>query len=245
MGAGNPLRVSRGGRALGACRPDRTRRGPRLPRLRRTPGDARRSVFPACSASGTTHSRTSHRSCPSAPDPDPMAMQFNDPAVRSVGNPGGGAFMTAADLAHFYQALLHNPGGLWDRTILEDATTNVRCTFDDPLMGVPVNRTLGLVVAGDDGIHIFRYAIFGIRELTRVLRPRGRARTGRLGRPPDRHLVRLPQQRRHRRHDAGRHPRQPPGEHRRGPRRSKASARARAISADGDGGVAGGRRPRC
>jgi CubicO group peptidase (beta-lactamase class C family) len=28
-------------------------------------------------------------------------------------------------------------------------------------MGVPVNRTLGLVVAGDDGNHILRYAIFG------------------------------------------------------------------------------------
>ena len=98
---------------------------------------------------------------PIGPDPDPMAMQFNDPAVRSVGNPGGGAFMTAADLAHFYQGLLHNPGGLWDRTILDDATTNIRCTFDDPLMSVPVNRTLGLVVAGDDGFHIFRYAIFG------------------------------------------------------------------------------------
>ena len=40
-------------------------------------------------------------------------------------------------------------------------TTNIRCTFDDPLMGVPVNRTLGLVVAGDDGKHILRYAIFG------------------------------------------------------------------------------------
>jgi CubicO group peptidase (beta-lactamase class C family) len=40
-------------------------------------------------------------------------------------------------------------------------TTNIRCTFDDPLMGVPVNRSLRLVLAGDDGNHILRYAIFG------------------------------------------------------------------------------------
>ena len=45
--------------------------------------------------------------------------------------------------------------------MLRDAKTHVRCTFDDPLMGVPVNRTLGLVLAGDDGKHMLRYAIFG------------------------------------------------------------------------------------
>ena len=95
------------------------------------------------------------------PLPDPTALRLNDAAARAAGNPGGGAFMTAADLALFYQALLHDPGGLWDAGVLRDATTNVRCTFDDPLLGVPVNRTLGLVVAGDDGNHILRYAIFG------------------------------------------------------------------------------------
>jgi CubicO group peptidase (beta-lactamase class C family) len=69
--------------------------------------------------------------------------------------------MTAADLARFYQALLHNPGELWDPVVLDDVTTNVRCTFDEPMMGVPVNRSLGLVLAGDDGKHILRQAIFG------------------------------------------------------------------------------------
>ena len=44
---------------------------------------------------------------------------------------------------------------------MRDATTHVRCTFDDPLMGVPVNRTIGLALAGDDGLHQFRYAMFG------------------------------------------------------------------------------------
>lgn len=88
-------------------------------------------------------------------------LRFNDVAVRQTGNPGGGAFMTAADLTRFYQALLHNPGGLWDDAALQDATATVRCRFDDPLMGIPVNRTRGLVLAGDDGQHELRYAIFG------------------------------------------------------------------------------------
>ena len=69
--------------------------------------------------------------------------------------------MTVADLARFYQGLLHNPHGVWDADVLRDATTNVRCTFPDPLLGVSANRTMGLVVAGDDGMHELRYAIFG------------------------------------------------------------------------------------
>ncbi len=77
------------------------------------------------------------------------------------GVPGGGAIMRAADLALFYQGLLHNPGNLWDETVLDDAKTNVRCTFPDNLLQVPVNRTLGLVVAGDDGQHFMRYGSFG------------------------------------------------------------------------------------
>lgn len=85
----------------------------------------------------------------------------NDPTVRSAGVPGGGGIMTAETMARFYQALLRNPHGLWNSETLRDATTHVRCTFDDPLMGVPVNRTLGLVLAGNDGLHQFRYAMFG------------------------------------------------------------------------------------
>lgn len=88
-------------------------------------------------------------------------LRFNNPQVRVAGNPGAGGIMTAANLALFYQGVLHNPGGLWNAEVLNDARTNIRCTFEDPLMGVPVNRTLGLVVAGDDGLHELRYAIFG------------------------------------------------------------------------------------
>jgi CubicO group peptidase (beta-lactamase class C family) len=79
-------------------------------------------------------------------------LGFNTPANMAVGVPGGGGVMTAADMALFYQALLHNPGGIWDAEVLADATGNVRCTFPDALMlGAPCNRTIGVMVAGDDG----------------------------------------------------------------------------------------------
>jgi CubicO group peptidase (beta-lactamase class C family) len=65
--------------------------------------------------------------------------------------PGGGGISDAADVAAFYQALLHDPKGLWDPAVLADATSVVRNTFPDPLVGIPINRTRGLVVAGDDG----------------------------------------------------------------------------------------------
>ncbi len=94
-------------------------------------------------------------------DRDELVRLFDDPAVRAAGVPGGGGIMTAADLALFYQALLHNPGHLWDDDVLADATGAIRCTLPDPLLGAPVNRTAGLVVAGSDGLHTLRYAGFG------------------------------------------------------------------------------------
>lgn len=78
-------------------------------------------------------------------------LGFNDPAARAVGVPGGGGITTAANLALYYQALLHNPDKIWDPGVLADVTGRVRNTFPDPMMGVPANRALGVVVAGDDG----------------------------------------------------------------------------------------------
>jgi CubicO group peptidase (beta-lactamase class C family) len=86
---------------------------------------------------------------------------YDRPDVVSAGVPGGGAVATAADIALFYQSLMDDRLGLWNPSVLEDATSNIRCTFPDPLLGVPVNRTIGLVVAGDDGQHAKRYASFG------------------------------------------------------------------------------------
>lgn len=90
---------------------------------------------------------------------DPNTVNRAD--VRAAGVPGGGGIMTAAVMATFYQVLLHNPNGVWDADVLLDAKTHVRCTFPDPLMNVSANRTLGLVLAGDDGLHQFRYGMFG------------------------------------------------------------------------------------
>ncbi len=78
-------------------------------------------------------------------------LGFNDPRVRALGVPGGGGISNATDLARFYQALLHNPKGVWDEELLADVTTDVRNTFPDPMTGVPIRRTLGLCTAGDDG----------------------------------------------------------------------------------------------
>jgi CubicO group peptidase (beta-lactamase class C family) len=82
---------------------------------------------------------------------DDALLALNDPVARTVGLPGGGGVSTAADVAAFYQALLHDPKGLWDPAVLRDATGVVRNTFPDPMLGIPINRTRGLVVAGADG----------------------------------------------------------------------------------------------
>jgi CubicO group peptidase (beta-lactamase class C family) len=78
-------------------------------------------------------------------------LSFNLPEVQRVGMPGGGGVMRAADLALYYQAVLHNPGEMWRPDVLADATSNVRNHFPDPIMGQPANRTLGLIQAGSDG----------------------------------------------------------------------------------------------
>lgn len=83
-------------------------------------------------------------------------LAFNLPEVRSLGLPGAGGVMRAADLALFYQALLHNPKGIWDAAVLADAVGNVRNRLPDKLFGVPCNRTLGLTCAGDDGLAFLR-----------------------------------------------------------------------------------------
>ena len=82
---------------------------------------------------------------------DAALMGLNVPTARAVGLPGGGGISNAADVASFYQALLHDPKGLWDPAVLHDATSVVRNTFPDPILGFTANRTRGLFVAGDDG----------------------------------------------------------------------------------------------
>jgi CubicO group peptidase (beta-lactamase class C family) len=84
-----------------------------------------------------------------------VLLGFNTPENLALGVPGGGAVSTAADLALFYQALLHDPGAVWAPEVRLDAINEVRNRFPDE-RGVPANRTLGLVVAGDDGKSAWR-----------------------------------------------------------------------------------------
>jgi CubicO group peptidase (beta-lactamase class C family) len=83
-------------------------------------------------------------------------LRFNEPEVLAAGVPGAGAVASAADIAMFYQALLHNPGEVWAPPVLDDATSHIRNTMIDALFSCPANRTLGLVVAGDDGKSLSR-----------------------------------------------------------------------------------------
>ncbi len=87
---------------------------------------------------------------------DAVLLGFNDPAARAVGVPGGGGIARADQIVRFYQALLHNPEGLWDQGVLDDARTNVRNRLPDPLTKTPANRSLGMILAGDDGRSNFR-----------------------------------------------------------------------------------------
>ena len=79
-------------------------------------------------------------------------LRYNDPAVLALGVPGAGVLATAVDVAAYYQALLHDAGGLWDPQVLADGTAIVRARHPDPATRAPANRTRGLVVAGADGL---------------------------------------------------------------------------------------------
>jgi CubicO group peptidase (beta-lactamase class C family) len=87
---------------------------------------------------------------------DAALVTLGQPENLEVGVPGGGGVGPASEMALYYQALLHNPGGLWDPEWLADATGRIRCTLPDPMIGVPANRSLGLGIAGDDGQAAFR-----------------------------------------------------------------------------------------
>jgi CubicO group peptidase (beta-lactamase class C family) len=87
---------------------------------------------------------------------DESLLMFNEPAVRVLGVPGGGAVSTAADMALFYQGLLRNPGELWQPQVLADAIGRVRVDFPDPITGAPANRGLGVVIAGEGKYQLYR-----------------------------------------------------------------------------------------
>ena len=80
-------------------------------------------------------------------------LAFNTDEVRSVPIPGGGGIMGAGEIALFYQALINGGAALGGDPIWQQATLDYAFTprnqFPDAF-GVPVNRALGVVIAGDE-----------------------------------------------------------------------------------------------
>ena len=78
---------------------------------------------------------------------------FNDPQILEIGVPGAGGVMGAAELALFYQGLLH--GGLRGVDVWQPHTVAAAChvrTGDlrDPDTTLPANRGLGVTIAGEE-----------------------------------------------------------------------------------------------
>ncbi len=80
-------------------------------------------------------------------------LSFNRSDIRQVPTPGGGGFMSAAELALLYQALISGKSitgeTLWTHETLAMARKVISQGYVDLLTGVPVSRALGVVVAGD------------------------------------------------------------------------------------------------
>jgi CubicO group peptidase (beta-lactamase class C family) len=86
---------------------------------------------------------------------DTMVTWANHEEMRRIGNPGGGAIGTAADVARFYQAVLADLAGdgpgIWQQGMVEEAITPRCVELIDPMTSQPALRGLGVVVAGEDG----------------------------------------------------------------------------------------------
>jgi len=83
---------------------------------------------------------------------DAALAAFARPEVVAVGVPGAGAVSDAAELALFYQALLHDARRLWDPAVLADAIGRVHNDLPDLLGGgLPASRGLGIVLPAADG----------------------------------------------------------------------------------------------
>ncbi len=93
-------------------------------------------------------------------------LSFNNPVVLEAGSPGAGVVSTAADVALYYQALLHNEQGLWDDDVLVDASRTVRCDLPDQLRGIPSHRSLGVMVAGEGSVATMRGFGHGVSPTT-------------------------------------------------------------------------------
>ncbi|MDW3220716.1 MAG: serine hydrolase domain-containing protein [Acidimicrobiales bacterium] len=86
---------------------------------------------------------------------DDALLAFNDPELRAAGHPGGGGVTSAAEMAQWYQAILHDDGEILRPEVKVDALETIRQTHVD-WMGVSANRTHAFTIAGDDGQALMR-----------------------------------------------------------------------------------------
>ncbi len=86
---------------------------------------------------------------------DEALLSFNDPHLRAAGHPGGGGVATAAEIALWYQAVLHDDDGFLRPAVKDDALRMVRQRHPD-WIGVPANRTHVFTIGGDDGQGLMR-----------------------------------------------------------------------------------------
>lgn len=100
---------------------------------------------------------------PPQPEPAELAQPVDIVSLLSTdqsfihGVPGGGGVTTPSELALFYQALLSADRGPWSAEVLEKGTAEVvDKRHVEPIAGHPSNRTMGLILAGDDGFAGFR-----------------------------------------------------------------------------------------
>lgn len=80
-----------------------------------------------------------------------LVLSMNEPKNRELGVPGAGGFARAADIALFYQELLHNNHHVWSPEISADITSNVRSMLVERNSGLTAFRTVAMVTAGNDG----------------------------------------------------------------------------------------------
>jgi CubicO group peptidase (beta-lactamase class C family) len=82
----------------------------------------------------------------------PEAIEaFNRYDNRVLPVPGGGGVMSAADLALFYQGLIGNLDAQpWTPETIANVTRPRTGDLVDMITGTPINRALGVVVAGDE-----------------------------------------------------------------------------------------------
>ncbi len=94
-----------------------------------------------------------------APEPpvtevtEEAVSNFNNADVRLVGVPGGGGIMSAAEIALFYQGLVgntHSGEKIWSEETLKFGLHVRTGELVNQLIDIPVNRALGVSVAGDE-----------------------------------------------------------------------------------------------